>query len=189
MSSLMGWPSLLGCRQLGYEVGTRGSVRGAPSAPEPDLKPHTTGQPCGTAGMDGFMGSPAMSLLQNLAQATSNAQDTTVLPGALFAGCAMDLFFRLLEPVHDFGAGGDGKRFFRVREARREEYRVYLNDERQSNRDRSTPSLRLPPEQAQLAGAKNRAILRYRPRPWNSQSLRPLPHLARFSHATLSLQS
>ena len=60
------------------------------------------------------------------------------------------------EPVINFGEGSDGRRLFRVREARREQYRVYWNDERRSNRGKSTPSLRVAEKQRRGSKVDNR---------------------------------
>jgi hypothetical protein len=84
--------------------------------------------------------------------------------------------FPLLEAVINFRVGGAGSQFFPDREARSDTYRVSVSDERQRNREnRPQPfGLRRKSRHTSLLSS-----------PWNGQSLRPPPRLARFALATL----
>jgi len=81
-----------------------------------------------------------------------------------------------LEPVINFRVGSAESQFFRVLEARSDAYRVSASDERQRNRENwpQPPGLRRKSRDTLLSSS-----------PWNRQSLRPPPRLARFSLATL----
>ena len=96
-----------------------------------------------------------------------------------------------LEPVINFPVGVAGSQFCPDREARSDAYRVSASDERQRDGENWPqpfdfhPIAQRPCDRGPGLRRKSRHTL-LSSSPWNGQSLRPPPRLARFSLATTS---